>query len=113
MTAAKPDLKARLLSPRVETDEVEIPGIGTVKVRGLSRGEVFAVQKVAKGTGDMECKILARALIDPEMTEDEVRQWQDASPAGELERVSDRVNQLSGLSEGAEKSGLPGADDDD
>ena len=106
------DLKARLLANRLPTDDFEIPGIGTVRVRGLSRGEVYAIRKVSTGDDDMERKTLARAMVDPEMTEDEIGQWQAASPAGELEPVTLKIHELSGLSEGADKSGVPGVRDE-
>jgi hypothetical protein len=101
------DVKAKLLTSRMPTDEVEIPGVGTVTVRGLSRGEVFAIRKVANGDQDVERKTLARAMVEPEFTEDEAGQWQAASPAGELEPVTKRIQELSGLAEGADKSGVP------
>jgi hypothetical protein len=106
------DLKARLLKARLPEDTVAIDGIGEIRVRGLSRGEVFAIQKVSKGTADFERRTLACGLVDPAMTEDEVRQWQDAAPAGELEPVGDKIRELSGLVKGADKSDLPVAGDE-
>lgn len=106
------DLKARLLKPRVPEGEVEVEGIGTVRVRGLSRGEVFIVQKTTgDDTAAMERRIVSLGMVDPEMTEDDVRQWQQSSPAGELDAVADKINELSGLSQGADKSGVPDVSD--
>jgi hypothetical protein len=105
------DLKARLLKPRVSEGTVDIAGVGTVRVRGLSRGEVFAIQTVAKTTEEMERKTLALALLDPVMTEAEVREWQQNSPAGEMEPVADKVKELSGIGQGADKSGVPAVRD--
>jgi hypothetical protein len=98
-------LKARLLKPRVPEGTVELDGLGTIRVRGLSRGEVFMTQQ-AKGVEAMECKILALGMVDPQMTEDEVRQWQANSPAGEMEPVADKIRELSGLNRGAEKEAV-------
>lgn len=100
------DLKARLLKPRIPEGTVELE-LGTVRVRGLSRGEVYMTQQ-CKGVEAMERKILALGMVDPPMTEAEVRQWQENSPAGELEAVTKKIQQLSGLGEGADKSGVPG-----
>lgn len=97
-------LKERLLKLRVPEATVDIDGVGTVRVRGLTRGEAFALKKVSSGDDDYERKLLVRALVDPEMTEDEVRRWQQNSPAGELEPVVAKVVELSGLGEGADKS---------
>jgi hypothetical protein len=105
------DLKARLLKPRVPEGTVDLEGIGTVRVRGLSRGEVYMTQQ-AKGTEAMERKILALGMLDPALTEDEVRAWQQNSPAGEIEPVADKIRDLSGLNKGADKSGVPDVRDE-
>lgn len=100
--------KDKLIGPRHNTatglpeDDVEIEGVGTVRVRGLSRAETFKVQQI-KGTEAAEQRILAWGLIDPELTENEVRQWQANSPAGEMEPVADKIRELSGLNRGADK----------
>lgn len=105
------DLKARLLKPRINEDTVEIEGVGPVRVRGLSRGEVFALRK-AKESGRLkdeaawDRRLVSLAMVDPAMTEDEVGEWQDSSPAGELEDVTKKIQQLSGMAEGADKSGV-------
>ncbi|MGH3735834.1 MAG: hypothetical protein ACRDT6_09475 [Micromonosporaceae bacterium] len=95
--------KETLFKPRVPEGELDVPGIGTIRIRGLSRGEVFAVQQ-AKGTAVVERKILAFGLVDPSLTETEAGRWQEASPAGELEPVVDEIRKLSGLTDGAEKA---------
>jgi len=104
------DLKARLLKPRVAEGTVELEGIGTVRVRGLSRAEVFMTQH--KDVAVAEAKIVALGMVDPPMSEGEVRQWQKAAPGGELEPVVAKIRDLSGLGEGAQKSRVPGVRDD-
>jgi hypothetical protein len=99
----------KLLAPRADTatglpeDDVEVPSMGTVRVRGLSREEVFETQK-AKETQAHERKILRLGMVDPVMTEGQAALWQKVSPAGEIEPVVDKIRELSGLSEGADKS---------
>lgn len=100
------DLKARMLKPRIEESDVEVEGVGTLRVRGLTRGEVFEVQQ-CKTSDASERKILTLAMVDPPLTEGEARVWQENSPAGEIEPVVDKIRELSGLSEGADKSGVP------
>ena len=118
------DLKARLLAPRANTDSglpedaVEVDGMGTVHVRGLSRGEVFMMQKSRADGGiktedAWERRMLAIGLVAPAMTEDEVGTWQRVSPAGEMEPVAAKIRDLSGLGEGADKSGVSGVREDD
>lgn len=107
------DLKARLLKPRLPEAEVEVPGIGAVRVRGLSRNEQLRAVKQgdieANGMPNMtrveaiERRMLVMALVDPVLTEDEVAQWQRAAPAGELEPVTQMITKLSGMEQGAEK----------
>lgn len=99
------DLRDRLLKPRINEGTVDIEGVGTVRVRGLTRGEVFQAQQI-KGTEAMERKIVAMGMVDPAMNEDDVKTWQRSSPAGELDAVANKIQELSGLGKGAEKSGM-------
>lgn len=104
------DLKARLLKPRLPEGEVEL-GFGTVRVRGLSRGEVFMVQQL-KGTELQERRTLALGMLDPTMTEAEVGQWQRSSPAGEIEPVTEKIRDLSGVGANSEKQAMQTFRDD-
>ncbi|HEY9418034.1 MAG TPA: hypothetical protein VIQ30_25015 [Pseudonocardia sp.] len=102
--------KELLFKSRLNEADVEIPDVGTVRVRGLSRVEVLAVRK-ATDTEQMdgpralvlERKMLAAAMVDPELSEAEVGQWQQASVAGELEPVVRKVQELSGMLDDAPK----------
>lgn len=93
--------KELLFKPRLPEADVEIAGVGTVRVRGLSRAEGLMVQNL-KGLA-LERKVLSLGLVDPELTEAEVGKWQEASTAGELEPVSQRIAELSGMVEAADK----------
>lgn len=90
------DLKSRLLKPRLPEAEVEIPDIGTVRVRGLSRAESMVIQGM-NGLEETERKILHFGMVDPAMTEDEAGEWQNASPGAELEPVVEKIAALSGM----------------
>jgi hypothetical protein len=93
-----------LSKPRLPEADVEIPGLGVVRVRGLSRAEVLIIQKVADSGEDiLERKMLAAAMVSPRRTEGQVREWQEASPVGELQPVVARVMELSGMDEDAAK----------
>lgn len=106
--------KDKLLAPRADTDsglpedDVEIPGVGTVHVRALTRGEVYQVQRPEQWV-DSERKILAFGMLDPVLTEKEAGRWQESAPAGEIDVVVDRIRELSGITEGASKSGVQDA----
>lgn len=96
--------KALLFKARLPEADVEVPGLGVVRVRGLSRSEVLSIQKIAgSGTLVIERKMLALAMVSPRLTESEVREWQEAAPAGELEPVTDKIQELSGMTEDSAK----------
>lgn len=99
MSAPKDDIKAKLLASRgLGTRFVEVDGVGKVEVRGLTRAEALTVQSAGElDAAEMECRLIALAMVDPSLSEDEVRQWQSVAPAGELEPVSAAIQELSGM----------------
>lgn len=97
--------KEQLFKPRLPEEEFEIPGIGTVRIRGLSRIEVMLVQK-AEGLPAQEARMLRYGMVEPKLTEAEAEKWQKASPGGtggELELVTERISHLSGMTPAAER----------
>ncbi len=112
--------KETLFRPRLPEDDVELPGVGTVRVRGLNRDEVLSVRKATDDANRLdgpralvlERKMLAAAMIDPTLTEAEVGKWQKAAPAGELEPVTLRVQELSAMVGGAAKEAYKSVPDE-
>lgn len=110
------DLKNALLAgdPAGSDETATVPTYaGDVVVRPLSRGEVLAL-KAERAAGmtlaEFEAHMISTALVHPTMTAAEVLRWQHADKAGGvLEDVSRKINEISGLGQGAEKSGVPGA----
>ncbi len=100
--------KNKLIADRVinARAQVRIDGVGTITVRALSRMEFLDSQDVAND-GARERFVLSRAMVDPVMTEEDVKKWQEGSPGFEINMVANRINELSGLRKGADKSGLP------
>ena len=110
--------KATLFKSRLPEDDVEIPGVGTVRVRALNHKEAIHVQGAEDTPGERERRLLAQGLVDP-MLMDPVRlhdlgdkpcvkcaeagQWQKAAPADELVPVMERITQLSGMGDKAAK----------
>lgn len=88
--------KDLLFKPRLEERDVEL-SIGTVRVRAMTRAEATRFKGEHEDVGKLERQMLAVALVDPVLTEDEVGRWQDAAPAGELQDVVDVVVELSGM----------------
>lgn len=98
--------KDALFATSLPEEDVDIPGKGTVRVRALTRSEALACQQVKQGpdrVAAIERKMLAMAIVDPEMTEADVGRWQKASTVGEMEPVGAKVQELSGMTEGAAK----------
>ena len=94
--------KELLFKPRLPEADMELE-VGTIRVRGLTRAEAMIVQN-EKGTAAIERKMLHFAMLDPEVTEAEAGQWQKASPVGELETVTKKTQELSGMLEAADKA---------
>jgi hypothetical protein len=99
--------KESLLADRVSdrTGDVEIEGVGTVVVRALSRWEMILGGKLEDDLAQ-ERFILSRAMVDPPMGEHDIAAWQKSSPPGEINAVAMKVNELSGIGKGADKSSV-------
>jgi hypothetical protein len=100
--------------PTPDEDDVKLASGKLVRVRALSRAEVLVMQTLkAKGILDTEDKwerhMLARAIVNPSMTVEQIAGWQQERAGGDLEDVTRKISDLSGLTEGADKSGVPDA----
>jgi hypothetical protein len=110
-TLNKEALLSRKRSER--TEEVDL-GDGTVTVRGLTRGEItrarVAASKASKDNqvSTLDNHYIAAGLVEPEMTVAEVAEWLEDAPAGDAVAVLAVIQELSGLAEGAQKSGNAG-----
>ncbi|HEX5120362.1 MAG TPA: hypothetical protein VFW65_34705 [Pseudonocardiaceae bacterium] len=99
--------KSLLTKARLAEEDVELPGVGTVRVRALSRAEAMKVTDRELPVARMEQVLLSMAMVDPVMSEADVAEWQTAAPGGELEPVVEVIQRLSGLEKKAAKSGVP------
>ena len=100
------------------TEDVELaPGIA-VTVRALTNGQVRQCREAAKDNRlNYEHRLMSAALVDPEMTVDEVALWSEGdpnnpddvgAPAGDVVAIMGAIQRLSGLAEGdATKSVSP------
>ena len=102
--------KATLLARRLPEDDVDVPGVGTVRVRGLSRAEALAANDL---DGDeRETYWLSCGIVDPALTDEEIRQWRGAATYQEIELVADRIAELSGMRETSAKEATKSAGDE-
>ena len=99
------------------TDTVELDAGVEVQIKALTRGEVEACRKGKPENDVYERRLIAAALVDPVMSYADVTRWLDGdpeddtdegAPAGDSVRVMKAIAELSGLAEGAPKSGVPG-----
>lgn len=94
--------KAVLLKGFLPERDVELPsGLGTVRVRGLSRQE--AVKVTDDDNWVMERRALAAGMLDPKMTEDEVDQWRAVAVAADVQAVAKAISDMSNMDADAGK----------
>lgn len=91
-------------------DDVEVPGIGMVHVRALNRGEMIHLGKLSddKGQAVAEQYMLSCAMLDPQMTQEDIADWQTSGPGMEMHPVVMKINALSKATQEDHKSDLPG-----
>lgn len=92
-----------------ETADVVTPSGGRVKVRGLTRGEQMLIGKEVGGDAlEYEPRLLAFCVVEPKLTVDDARRFIQGSKVADVSVISDRIRDLSGMGEGAAKSGVSG-----
>lgn len=87
--------KELLLKPRLEEREVDLPGVGAVRVRGLSRAETVRLGQLELGQAD--AFLLQRGLVQPALTPEEIDQWRDSVSADEIAPAYEMIAALSGI----------------
>lgn len=104
------DLRAAMLAPRPAADtqrQIKL-SFGTVTVRALTRDEIhFVNDKAGDNVRELEAQTLCLAMVDPVLSIADVRKWLEVAPGGEFIDVMTAVSALSGVDEGAQKSGVP------
>jgi hypothetical protein len=97
-----------ILARKTGRGTVTLADGSTVAIRALTHAEVIRGQQEHAGdTNAMTCYFISTALTDPVLTFDDVMTWSEQADAGDLTTISEQVQQLSRLSEGAGKSGVP------
>lgn len=93
--------KNDLVRRRLPEDKIDIAGVGTIRFRSLSRAESMSIR--SDDTSKFEVKLLAAAMLDPELTEADAEEWTQAATPDEIRQVSDAILILSGMVAGADK----------
>jgi hypothetical protein len=94
-------------------EDLTLPSGKTVSVRGLSRHELFFNGKGTEDSALMERRNVVSCVVQPKLTMAQAEKWQRASLAGgDFKVLTEKIRELSGLGEGADKSD-PGTAGDD
>jgi hypothetical protein len=88
------------------TKKVEL-SVGVVVVRALTRGQVEDT-KVKGDDAASEANLFSVAVVDPEMTPDEWREWFDTATVGDYALLARAVSEVSGIGIDAQKSPVRG-----
>lgn len=96
----------------LEGEDLKLPSGRLVRVRGLSRQEIIGHGQDG-ATGDLiERRNILACLLQPKMTPAQVERWQKTDSAGgDLRVLSEKIRDLSGLGQGAQKSRVAPAGD--
>lgn len=100
--------RAQILARKIGKGTATLPDGSTVAIRAMTRDEVIEMQALEDLAGK-DNFIIATGMTDPKMTIEDVAAWAAGGDAGDLVAVSDAIAVLSGLKQGAGKSGVPGA----
>lgn len=86
-----------------------LPSGRMVKVRGLSRHELLKNGKDADGDTRLhEIFNVMSCVVLPQFSRAQVEAWQRRDlAAGDFKALSEKIRELSGLGEGADKSDIP------
>jgi hypothetical protein len=95
-------------------EDFKLPSGKTVRIRGLTRYEsMFSTKGLMNADGILtdialyERRQVVACVVQPKLTLAQVEQWQRKSGAnGDLKALMDRIKELSGRGEGADKSDL-------
>lgn len=89
--------KTALLAAKVKAQTYEIQGVGEVSYRGLTRAEAVAFQGKEFTPAEMDVKLLALCVTEPDLSEEDWKEIQDTVPAGLLEGLSEAIAEASGM----------------
>lgn len=98
--------KESLLKPRLSERDVELEGVGTVRVRSMTRGEYLRFNEGEITSEEMDVLVLTACLVDPALSEDEVRGLMEAGAPKELAPIVNAILELSGLRKEATKEAV-------
>lgn len=99
------DKSALIASSAFAVTDVPLPsGRGIVRIRPLSRAEAMSFYGRELNAAQMECEVIALAIVEPKLSVGDVEKWQRNSSAGsDIREVVAAVLDVSGMDIGAGK----------
>lgn len=96
----------------LEGEDLKLPSGRLVRVRGLSRFEIITFGQDGASGDQIERRNIAACVLAPKLTPAQIERWQKSDTAGgDLRVLSEKIRDLSGLGEGAQKSHVAKARD--
>lgn len=97
------DLTTMPVAADPDAGRVVLPSGKVVYVRGMTGFEVSLMSKRAQGDSIKSNQFaIAMAMVNPKLSDAQALAWMKIRPAGEMKAVMDRIDLLSGLTEGSE-----------
>jgi hypothetical protein len=97
--------RAEILARKVGKGKAELPSGGEVAIRALTRDEALQLNELDT-IADRDNMIIHLGMTDPKLSLEDVKAWAAEGSAGDLAEVSNAIGLLSGMVEGAGKSGV-------
>ena len=97
--------RAEILARKVHgnTEHVDLGNGDEVVVRGLTRGESHELTKRQEDFVFVEIQALAWGIVEPAMTFDDVLAWCNGDESGVVQKVVNKIQQMSGSEPGQGK----------
>jgi hypothetical protein len=97
--------------PYAKVEALEVEGLGTVKVRGLTRSESLIVGKSEGDPTSTERTMLRYGLVEPALTEAQIKEWLAVAPNDHVDPITKAIARLSGMIKSSEKDAYKSAGD--
>lgn len=95
-------LDALLAETDLDTETMDVDGIGQVTIRSLTRQQAVKVAD-AEGGVEREVRILAYGLAEPKLTLEQAATVIQRRSAGQIQGLMEAISRLSGLMEDSQK----------
>lgn len=92
-------------------EPMEIAGVGWILVGGLNRMDALRVQST-DDIFERDRIMLVGGVITPKITPDNAKTWQRITLAGEIERITRKIYELSGMEDDAQKAAFKSTADE-